>query len=106
LIIQEPEQVVQTLQENWLGREVRVTKTEPGTTLQFSLGGVRVVGRHEVPDPVREKLPAKTRFMALSGQGDQVYTVLVPVDHNTVYDWRENRLVMLTDHEVVQVSPV
>ena len=106
MIIQEPEQVVQTLQENWLGREVRITKTEPGTPLQFTLGGIRVLGWDEVPNPVRENLPEETRFMTLSGQGDQLYTVLVPVDHNTVYDVRENRLVMLTDQEVVQVNPV
>ncbi|MBE0465712.1 MAG: hypothetical protein IBX71_00590 [Candidatus Desulforudis sp.] len=106
MIFQEPEQVVRKLQENWLGREVRVTKTEPSPPLQFTLGEARMLGWDEVAEPVRTRVPEETRFMALSGKGDQLYTVFIPVDEETVYDVRENRLVMLTGEEVVQVNPV
>lgn len=106
MIVHETAQVVRRLQDEWVGREVRITKTEQTAPIQFTLGDAQMLAWREVPEPVREKLPQETQFMTLAGQGDQLYTVLIPVDNETVFDIREDRLVMITDDEVVQVNPV
>lgn len=108
LIITEPEKVTRTLQENWLGREVRVSKTEPVPPVQFTLGEARLVDWQEVGEAIRARVPENTPFMSLSGRGDQahMHTLLIPLGKDAVCDLRQHRLVLLTDNEVVQVNPV
>ncbi len=106
LSIKEPEQAARELKDHWLGREVLLTKTEPTPEIRFTLKDARVIDWHEVNDPIRDELSQHTRFVSLSGEGEKLYAVFIPLDRETVCDVRDDRLVFLTGKEVVQVRPV
>jgi len=85
---------------------VLLTKAEPAPEIRFTLQDARVVDWQEVNDPIRHGLPEHTRFVSLSGEGEKLYAVFIPLDQEAVCDVRDNRLVFLTGKEVVQIRPV
>jgi hypothetical protein len=96
----------QQVRQNWIGKPVSVTKTEPTPQIRFTLEGTRVVGPDEVDPVIRQRYPDNNaRFLVFFGDGT-MHALIVHVDDGTVYDIRDHRLVILSDDEVVQVSQV
>jgi hypothetical protein len=100
--------------EKWAGKEVTVTKTTPMKPVNIRIETVKMAGWEEVDRRIQEKHGRETGFLMVGGPavaGDSgedrenvLQMVVIPVDDHTVYDVREERLVVLTDREVVQFS--
>lgn len=98
--------------EKWIGREVTVTKTTPMQPVSLRIESVRMAGWEEVDRRIQKKHVPETSFLTVSGpavKGESgggndnlLKTLVIPVDGSTVYDVREDRLVVLTEQEVVQ----
>ncbi len=105
MIIESTPEVTAHIQQEWIGKKVAVTKTEPTPDIRLTIKDARVVGPEEVNEAIRNRYPDKdARFFVLLGEEEPVHSVIIHVDDDTVYDVRDGRLVILTNEEVVQLS--
>ncbi|MEW6727210.1 MAG: hypothetical protein AB1327_09685 [Bacillota bacterium] len=104
-----------TVQKEWLGSTVKVTKADAALAIEMRLNDARVIDWEDVEDGIKEKYPRDSKFFVFSGKSirpnalmdrDTPCAVVVHVDGETTYDVRPHRLVIVSDEEVVQVSQV
>lgn len=115
MIMLDGENFTREIKDKWVGREVTVSKTTPTPKIRIKIEDVRMAGWDGMDRRIQEKHGRETRFFVVSGavqageQGEKRGNVdqylVIPVDVNTAYDVRDDRLVVLTDREVVEFSP-
>jgi len=106
LILNSASEFDRVVKENWTGKTVIVTKTEPTPEIRFTLEDTRLVGPEEVPPVIRQRYPDRdARFLVFHGDG-KMHALIVHVGDETVYDIRDHRLVILSEDEVIQVTRV
>ncbi len=115
MILNSGEDFAREIKNNWVGREVTVSKTTPAPTVRIRIEGARIAGWEDMHRQIRENHHRDTRFLVVAGstgagdregkRGNLEQALVIPVDPDTAYDVRADRLVVLTDREVVQFSP-
>lgn len=115
MILLDGENFAREIKDKWVGREVTVSKTTPAPPIRMRIEDVRISGWGDMDRRIQEKHGRDTKFfvvagpMQVGGQAEKKPSVdqclVIPVDGNTAYDVRDNRLVVLTDREVVEFSP-
>ncbi|MCL6611267.1 MAG: hypothetical protein K6T66_06980 [Peptococcaceae bacterium] len=112
MILHSGEDFAREVRERWAGREVTVSKTTPAPRFRIKIEDARMAGWEDMPGQIRKKHGRDTRFLVVSGavyqgergekRGSLEQSLVIPVDPDTAYDVRNDRLVVLTGREVVQ----
>ncbi|MHB8918001.1 MAG: hypothetical protein ACYC4H_08250 [Desulfocucumaceae bacterium] len=100
--------------DRWVGKEVTVSKTNPAPVFRMTIQSARMAGWEDMPRQIQDKHGRDTGFLVVAGPmggGDgeekresRDQSLVIPVDRETAYDVRNDRLVVLTGREVVQFS--
>ena len=108
------EEFVSGMKARWTGREVIVSKTTPMNPISIKIENAQLAGWEEVDRRIQKKHDRSAKFVMVSGPAVDLASggekdnldryLVIPVDDSTVYDVREDRLVVLTDREVVQFT--
>lgn len=119
MIVQSSEVFAREISERWAGRVVAVSKTTPAPGMKLKIESARVAGWEDMPGQIKHRHGLETRFLVVAGtttpgegegEGDQGrrqvdQSLVIPLDEDTAYDLRENRLLVITGREVVQFTP-
>lgn len=111
MIIDSLEQFAAHMQDHWIGKKVSVTKTNPMPPIELQVNKVRTMPWQKMVKPIRVKHPQSSSFLVVAGKNvvntaadhsAPLRTLVINVDKGTIFDVRDNRLVLLSDEEVVQ----
>ena len=113
MILESGEDFAGVIRDKWAGRDVSVSKTVPAPDLRIKIEKARVLGWKEMNRMIREKHSPDTGFLVITGSGcvsgvnddPKTQLLIIALDGDTVYDVRDDRLVVLTQREVVEIRP-
>lgn len=113
MIIDSAEGFISQAKDNWRGRRVSVTKTVPTPDIFINIEDIRLLPWDQVDKPIRCRYPEGGTFLVVDGTDGADHRhkpgskrLVIRVDGGTVFDIRENRLVLLSDEEVIQFLSV
>lgn len=113
MILESGEDFAGIIRDKWTGLDVLVSKTVPAPDIRIKVENARVLGWKEMNRTIREKHGPDTGFLVITGSGrvsgvnneSKTQLLIIALEGDTVYDVRDNRLVVLTQREVVEIRP-
>lgn len=112
MIVDSLEQFIDHVQDNWIGKNISVAKIN-STAIEMRLNEVEVTPWQKVDRRIQERHSPDSNFLVLAGKevenaaadhSAKLRNLVIHVDGGTVFDVRDNRLVLLSDQEVIQLK--
>ena len=113
MILESGEDFAGLIRDKWTGLDVSVSKTVPAPVIRIKIEKARILGWKEMNRMIREKHGPDTGFLVITGSGcvsgvnnePKTQMLIIALEGDAVYDVRDNRLVVLTHREVVEIRP-